>query len=77
MLNAIATPRANGQVERQNRTLLNSIETSAESEVTWDEKLPEILWGMNQMVIKSSGFSPAVNVYTYEWNKCGTVWRCA
>lgn len=34
--NAIATPRANGQVERPNRTIIEAMATSAEAEVRWD-----------------------------------------
>ena len=51
VLNAIATPRANGQVERQNRTILDALATSVDDESRWDERLPEIIWGMNNSVI--------------------------
>lgn len=55
VLNAIATPRANGQVERRNRTILDALVTSADQELSWDEKVPEIIWGMNQIVNSGTG----------------------
>lgn len=78
VLNAIATPRANGQVERQNRTLLNAIEASAISEVDWDEGLNEIVWGLNHTVNQSSGFSPTQLMFAHDDGvKYESVWRCA
>lgn len=46
-LNAIAAPRANGQVERVNRTLLDAIRTSAQEPNSWDKSVPEITMGIN------------------------------
>lgn len=43
VLNTVATHRANGQVERQNRIILNATGASTESESRWDEKLREIV----------------------------------
>lgn len=48
VVNAVATPRANGQVERPNRTVVEAITASACGEARRDERLPEILWGINQ-----------------------------
>ena len=50
VFNAIAIPRANGQVERQNRTIISDIGTSTECESLWDEKLCEMVWEMNHCV---------------------------
>ena len=50
VLNAIATPRANGQVERANRTIVQALATSAESEGRWDEAVYDVVWGLNNAV---------------------------
>lgn len=65
VLNAIATPRANGQVERQNRTILDALATSAGDELSWDDGLPEIIWGMNNTVNASTGMSPSQLMFTH------------
>lgn len=57
-LNAIASPRSNGQVERVNRTLLNGLNTMSESECTWDTKLPDIVWGINNTPNGTTGIPP-------------------
>lgn len=58
VLNAIASPRSNGQVERVNRTLLNGLNTMSESECSWDIKLPEVVWGINNTPNSTTGVSP-------------------
>lgn len=58
IINAVACPRANGQVERYNRTLLDSLNTSVENERDWDNHMADITWGMNNLVNASTGFSP-------------------
>lgn len=58
VLNAIASPRSNGQVERVNRTLLNGLNTMSESECTWDEKLSDVVWGINNTPNTTTGISP-------------------
>lgn len=58
VLNAIASPRSNGQVERVNRTLLNGLNTMSESECTWDNKLNDIVWGINNTPNATTNFSP-------------------
>ncbi|XP_037295944.1 uncharacterized protein LOC115444529 isoform X1 [Manduca sexta] len=57
-LNAIAVPRANGQVERVNRTLLNALRTTNQEQTTWDEAIPEIAMGMNFTVHDTTKFTP-------------------
>lgn len=57
-LNAIAVPRANGQVERLNRTLLDAIRTSAQEPTLWDTAIPEIVMGINQTVQDTTKFTP-------------------
>lgn len=58
ILNTVASPRSNGQVERYNRTLLNCINTSIESELEWYEKLPQIILGINNTINASTGLTP-------------------
>lgn len=43
-LNDIATPRANGKVERVNRSLIEALATSTGTKAHWNEKLPNIVW---------------------------------
>lgn len=58
ILNAIAAPRANGQVERVNRTLLDAIRTSTNEPSTWDSAIPEIVMGINHTINDTTKFSP-------------------
>lgn len=52
ILNSVATPRANGQVERYNRTILASLGSMAHGKGnnTWDELLPDVQLGINSTV---------------------------
>lgn len=61
VLNAVATPRANGQVERYNRTVLASLTAANHNkpEHLWDECVPEIQWGLNNTLNKGIGKTPA------------------
>lgn len=56
--NATATPRANGQVERYNRTLLHAIASSTDDEERWDECLEQIRFGMNSTINAGTKKSP-------------------
>lgn len=58
ILNAIASPRSNGQVERVNRTLLNGLNIMSDSECTWENKLDDIVWGINNTPNATTGFAP-------------------
>lgn len=61
ILNAVASPRANGQVERYNRTILNSLtaQNLKDHEKEWDRKLGTIQWGLNNTKQKTTGRTPA------------------
>lgn len=52
ILNSVATPRANGQVERYNRTILASLGsmTHGKDSKTWDSFLPDVQLGINTTV---------------------------
>ena len=58
VLCATATPRANGQVERTNRTILSSIVALTEDEQRWDESATSVKWGINSTVNATTGKSP-------------------
>lgn len=61
ILNAVASPRANGQVERYNRTILGSLSTYTDKlgETKWDTELGNIQWGLNNTLNKGTGKTPA------------------
>lgn len=52
VLNSVATPRANGQVERYNRTILSALGATSHDKgpEVWDQHLPEIQIGINTSV---------------------------
>lgn len=59
VLNAVATPRANGQVERLNRTILSSLTAHmGEEQKGWDKYLPTVQLGINSTVSQGTGKSP-------------------
>lgn len=61
ILNAVASPRSNGQVERYNRTILDSLtaQNLRDNEKEWDNKLGKIQWGLNNTVQKTIGRAPS------------------
>lgn len=61
IMNAVATPRANGQVERYNRTVLAALTATnhGKPDNLWDECVSEIQWGLNNTQNKGTGKSPA------------------
>lgn len=61
IMNAVSTPRANGQVERFNRTILDALSTSThgKDDKTWDEQIPDIQLGLNTTTHKTTQKSPS------------------
>lgn len=61
IMNAVATPRANGQVERYNRTVLDSLTAinHGRDESLWDEKVLDVQWGLNNTLNKGINKTPA------------------
>lgn len=61
VLNAMATPRANGQCERMNRTLLNSLATSSagSAEDQWDKFVKTVQSGINSATNRTTQKTPA------------------
>ncbi|KAG6464791.1 hypothetical protein O3G_MSEX014731 [Manduca sexta] len=60
ILNAVSSPKSNGQVERYNRTILNSLkaQTLNNDERDWDSQVGKIQWGLNNTVQKTIGRKP-------------------
>ncbi|KAJ8920492.1 hypothetical protein NQ315_005361 [Exocentrus adspersus] len=54
VVNAVSTPRANGQIERFHRTFLNALRPSIDTDTHWDEKIVDIVWGINNTVNAST-----------------------
>lgn len=64
--NAIACPRANGQVERFNSTILRSMTAVVgENYDAWESKIPEVQCGINGTVNATTGISPAELLYGF------------
>lgn len=60
ILNAVSTPRANGQVERYNRTILASLGamTHDKDPRSWDQYLPDVQLGINTTVHDTTKMTP-------------------
>ncbi|CAK1597720.1 unnamed protein product [Parnassius mnemosyne] len=67
-LNAISIPRANGQVERVNRTLLDALRTSTQIPSAWDAKIPEIVMGINHTIHDTTKYSPYELMFAHKKN---------
>ena len=55
---AVATPRANGQVERYNCTILGALNASYTDENKWDREVNKIRHALNNTFNKSIGKTP-------------------
>lgn len=59
ILNAVASPKANGQVERLNRTILSSLTAHMGNEQKgWDKYLPKVQLGINATVSQGTDKCP-------------------
>lgn len=63
---AVRTPRANGQIERVNRTISNSLATSVQNARKWDESLASIQWSFNSMTSTTTGKTPQEIVFDFK-----------
>ncbi|CAB3256531.1 unnamed protein product [Arctia plantaginis] len=61
ILNAVATPRANGQVERFNRTIIDALSTKCHggNDNIWDDYIGDVQLGINTTCNKTTGKSPS------------------
>ncbi|KAG6458358.1 hypothetical protein O3G_MSEX010822 [Manduca sexta] len=68
ILNAVATPRANGQIERYNRTILDALSTKChgKGDNIWDEYVGDIQLGMNTTMNKATGKSPSELLFGFK-----------
>ncbi|KAJ8930946.1 hypothetical protein NQ314_016210 [Rhamnusium bicolor] len=58
VLTSVASPRSNGQIERYNLTLNAAINASVNDEDEWYSVLPNVVWGINNTINISTGFTP-------------------
>lgn len=63
---AVRTPRANGQVERANNTILNFLRTSTNDPREWDSHLLRIQWTVNSQKNNSTGYSPHELLFNFK-----------
>ena len=63
--NATTTPRANGQVERYNRSILAAISATCSDEERWDNGVDNVCWGLNTTSNKATGKSPFMLLFSY------------
>lgn len=63
---AVRTPRANGQVERANQTILNHLRTTTDEPKDWDLFLHKLQWSINSQTNTTSGFSPNELIFDYK-----------
>ncbi|CAB3226541.1 unnamed protein product [Arctia plantaginis] len=68
ILNAVATPRANGQIERYNRTILDALSTKShgKNDNTWDDHIGDVQLGMNTTMNKTTGKSPSELLFGFK-----------
>lgn len=63
---AVGTPRANGQVERYNRTILTALRCSiGKDNRRWDEQIGKIQWEINNTRNSTTKHSPSELVLSY------------
>jgi hypothetical protein len=68
---AVATPRANGQVERLNRSVLSALATTSKSEDTWDTVVNNVQFAINNTVNKTTNRTPSELLMGYKPNPSG------
>lgn len=63
--NAVAMPRANGQIERYNRTVLASLAalTHGENDKEWDTHLNTVQWSLNNTLNKGINKTPSEVIF--------------
>lgn len=63
--NAVAMPRANGQIERYNRTILASLAalTHGADDKEWDSHLNMVQWSLNNTLNKGIGRTPSEVIF--------------
>lgn len=64
--NAVRTPRANGQVERVNQTILSYLRTTTEEPRDWDMSLHVLQWSINSTKNSTTGYCPNELIFDYK-----------
>jgi ribosomal protein L21E len=61
ILNAVATPRANGQCERYNRTIISSLAAlnGGSEDDSWDDHVKTVQRGLNMTISQATGVTPS------------------
>jgi hypothetical protein len=73
-MTAVASPRANGQVERFNRTILDALVSYVgEDQNDWEQFLPKVQLGLNSNINNSTGKSPLELLYGFRPRLIGDV----
>lgn len=63
ILTSVATPRANGQVERLNRVIKNALLSYSPEEEYWNKSLNKIQLSINSTISKTTGKTPTELLY--------------
>lgn len=64
---AVGSPRANGQVERSNKTVLNALRcTVGENKTRWDERVAAVQWSINSVVNSTTQLAPNALVFSFK-----------
>lgn len=68
ILNAVATPRANGQIERYNRSILSALIALCHGydDRNWDLHVADVQWSLNNTVNQSTGKCPTKIIFGRE-----------
>ncbi|KAJ8915466.1 hypothetical protein NQ315_003229 [Exocentrus adspersus] len=66
VLNAVASPRSNGQVERFNSTILQALMTViGDDHSSWESKITEVQLSINGTVNATTGYAPSELLYGF------------
>ena len=64
---AVGSPRANGQVERSNKTVLHALRcTVGENKSRWDERIAAVQWSINSMLNSTTQMAPNSLVFSFK-----------
>lgn len=66
IMSAVSTPRANGQVERLNRTLLSALLTTVTDESRWNECVRAVQFAINNTPNRTTGKTPSLLLFGFE-----------
>lgn len=74
VMTAVASPRANGQIERFNRTILDALVAYVgDDQNDWEKYLPKVQLGLNSNVNNSTGKTPLELLYGFRPRLVGDI----